>query len=56
LGQCIVNVHKLRGVITKCNDDGTYDVRYNNKRTESSVASYLLKPYIPPGKYGVSTV
>lgn len=56
LGQCIVNVHKLRGVITKCNDDGTYDVRYNNKRTDSSVASNLLKPYIPPGKYGVSTV
>jgi hypothetical protein len=51
LGELVVNVHKLRGVISKCNDDGTYDVRYNNGRTDSSVAARLLKQYVaPPGK------
>jgi hypothetical protein len=51
LGELIVNVNKLRGIISKCNDDGTYDVRYNNGRTDSSVAARLLKTYIaPPGK------
>jgi hypothetical protein len=51
LGELIVNVNKLRDIISKCNDDGTYDVRYNNGRTDSSVAARLLKTYIaPPGK------
>jgi hypothetical protein len=48
LGELIVNVNKLRGVIPKCNDDGTYDVRYNSKRTDSSVATRLLKTYVAP--------
>jgi hypothetical protein len=51
LGEVIVNVNKLRGIISKCNDDGTYDVSYNDGRADFSVAASLLKQYVaPPGK------
>jgi hypothetical protein len=51
LGEVIVNLNKLRGIISKCNDDGTYDVSYNDGRADFSVAASLLRQYVaPPGK------
>jgi len=48
VGDKIRNVYNLRGIVTSVNLDGTYDVKYNDNRTDSNVKSRMLKTL--PGK------
>ena len=50
LGAVIQNMHRLRGTITACHDDGSYDVKYKDGRTDENVSWKLLFPPPAPRK------
>ena len=51
----VINIHNLRGVIAKCNDDDSYNINYKNGWPDEpghdinqNVVTRLIGPYIPP--------
>lgn len=42
VGEKVSNAFNLRGVVTSVNDDGTYNVKYNDNRTDINLRSRQL--------------